>query len=152
MSVAEPEVDPAEPDPLDTRVRRWLALAGLAPDARIAVAGAGSLEIMLALCRTGCARVECAQAATCAGADDQADLLILCAPAQSLGGLARRVARLLKAEGVVLAQVAGVEDDQLLQAALAAARFRVVASTLDLDGGLTVIHRVGRTSVLALAA
>ena len=63
MAVAQSEAF-ENSDPL----QRLLRLAGVGADQAIAVAGANTLDMMVALCRCGHQRVECARQATRSGA------------------------------------------------------------------------------------
>jgi hypothetical protein len=126
-----------------------LQLLGVNPGQAVGVAGPGSLEVMISLCRAGWERVECALQATCAGADDTSDLLILSGPPEALGALTARTAKLLKDGGVLVATLSRVEDDVPIRAALLAKGMTILQTTLDTSSGLVVAHRVARAAPLA---
>ncbi len=139
-------------DTVETPLRRLLALAGAGPGQAIDVAGEGGLEVLVALCRLGCERVECARQATCPGADELGDLLILTGPSERLGAVAAGAARLVRDGGIVAARLARIEDDAPIRAALAARGLEVAGSAVDIAaGGLIVAHRVRRPARLAQA-
>jgi len=115
----------------------------------VAVAGPGSLDIMVDLCRAGWERVECALQATCGGADETSDLLILTGPPESLGRLTALTAKLLKDGGVLVAKLDHAEDDVSIRAALLAKGMSVLQTTLDTRGGPAVAHRVARLGARA---
>ncbi|HEY2050566.1 MAG TPA: hypothetical protein VGH03_14580 [Caulobacteraceae bacterium] len=129
-----------------------LKLLGVGPGQAVGVAGPGSLEIMVALCRAGWARVECALQATCAGADETSDLLILTGPPERLGALTAKTARLLRDGGVLLAFLDHPEDDAPIRAALLGKGLSVTASVLDSRTGCVIAHRVERPALLARTA
>jgi hypothetical protein len=133
-------------------LQRLLRLAGARPEHSLSVAGPGSLELMIALCRAGFDRVECARQATCAGADETSHVLILTGPAAGLGGLAARTLPLLRDGGVVAAWLDGPEDDQPIQGALLVRGMEILTSAFDRPGGLIVAHRVRRAGRLALVS
>ncbi|HEY2659216.1 MAG TPA: hypothetical protein VGI79_05800 [Caulobacteraceae bacterium] len=138
-----------EPEP---PLQRLLHLTRVRPDQAISVAGPDSLAVMIELCRAGYSRVQCARQATCAGADETSDLLILTGPAEALGGLAARTAPLLRNGGVVAAWLERTEDDPPIRAALLVHGMEITTSTLDASGDLAVIHRVWRRGRLALVS
>jgi len=133
-------------------LQRLLRLAGAHPDQTITVAGPGSLELMIALCRAGYERVECARQATCAGADETSDLLILTGPADSLGGLAARTLPLLRDGGVVAAWLGETCDDPPIRGALLVRGMEVIRATVDRAGGFAVAFQVRRRGRLALVS
>jgi hypothetical protein len=126
-----------------------LHLLGIRPGQSVGVAGPGSLDVMVALCRAGWERVECALQATCAGADETSDLLILTGPPGSFGALAARTAKLLKDGGVLVAVIERVEDDVAIRAALMAKGMTILQTTLNAQGPRIVAHRVARAAALA---
>jgi hypothetical protein len=136
----------------ETPLQRLLRLAHVRQGQTVCVAGPGSLDLTKELCRAGFGRVECARQATSTGADETSDLLILTGPAESLGGLAARTAPLLRNGGVLAAWLERTDDDQPIRFALLAHGLEITTSTLDICGGLAVIHRVWRPGRLALAS
>ncbi|MDR3506471.1 MAG: hypothetical protein P4L64_01090 [Caulobacteraceae bacterium] len=142
--------EPSNSNPPDPPLRRLLRLMGARPDQTISVAGPDALDLMISLCRAGYERVECARQATCAGADETSDLLILTGPAEALGGLAARTAPLLRDGGVLAAWLTSVEDDPPIRGALLVHGMEIITSALDIMGGLAVAHRVRRRGKLAL--
>ena len=148
MSV--PQIAPSYPP--ESPLERLLRLAGARPDQTITVAGPDSLEMTVALCRAGYGRVECARQATCAGADETSDLLILTGPMESLGGLAARTLPLLRNGGVVAAWLDRVEDDPPIRGAVLVRGMEVITSVLDRHERLVVAHRVRRRGRLALVS
>lgn len=138
--------DPSAP------LQRLLRLCGVPAGQTISVAGAGSLEVMIALCRAGYDRVECARRATCAGADETSHLLILTGQPETLGGLAARTLPLLRDGGVVGAWLERIEDDSAIRGALLVRGMEVITSQFDMAGGLAVAHRVRRRGRLALVS
>ena len=135
-------------DPLQGLVR----LAAVRTDQAICVAGPDSLEVMADLCRAGFDRVACARQATCAGADEVADLLILTGPSETLGALCARTAPLLRDGGLVAAWLGRAEDDPAIRTALLAHGLEVSTSTRAGSGGLLALHRAWRDRRLARAS
>jgi len=86
-------------------VQRALSLAHVRPTDLVTVAGPDGLAAMISLCRAGYERVECARQATCAGADEACELLLIVGPMaqDALAETARRTARLLRDDGVLIA-------------------------------------------------
>ena len=151
-SMTETETETAGSDEPAPPLERLLRLAGVRPDQSVSVAGPGALEVMIALCRAGYDRVECARQAACGGADESSDLLILTGPAEKLGGLAARAAPLVRDGGVIAAWLERIEDDPPIRGALLVHGLEIITSALDIAGGLTVIHRVTRKHRLAAAS
>jgi hypothetical protein len=137
---------------LKDSLQRLVRLTGVRPDQAICVAGPGSLDVMASLCRDGFDRVECARQATCAGADEISDLLILTEAPDRLGALCARTAPLLRNGGVVAAWLSRIEDDPPIRTALLAHGMEITTSTLDIAGGLIAMHRVWRRVQLARSA
>jgi hypothetical protein len=121
-----------------------LQLLGVRPGQAVSVAGSGSLDVMVSLCRAGWERVECALQATCAGADETSDLLILTGPPEALGALTARTVKLLKDGGVLVAALGRAEDDVSIRAALLAKGMTLLQTTLEAHNGPVVAHRVAR--------
>src|SRR5271168_5108285 len=107
MRVVEDESAAGGEDPL----QRMLRLAGIDRSRTVSVAGPGGLEIMVALCRAGWDRVECALQATCLGADESSDLLILAGPGDKFGALTARTAGLLRDGGIIAANLEDLSQD-----------------------------------------
>ena len=141
----------ASAGPVELRLQRLLQLTGAGPEQSISLAGPGGLDLMVSLCRAGHNRVECARQATSAEADETSDLLILTGPPSGLGALTARTAPLLRDGGVLAAWLDRVEDDAAIRAALLIHGMEITTSTLDVAGGLAVIHRVWRGRGLARA-
>src|SRR5580704_687565 len=93
----------------DQVVQRALFLSPVRKEDLISVAGPDGLAAMISLCRAGYERVECARQATCAGADEACELLLIVGPmaADELAETIRRTARLLRDDGVLVAQLSG---------------------------------------------
>jgi hypothetical protein len=56
---------------------RAIRLAAAHLDDQVSVAGPDGLAAMVSLCREGFDSVECARRATCAGADEKSDVLLI---------------------------------------------------------------------------
>ncbi len=127
-------------------VQRALALTAIHPDDHVCVAGPDSLAAMLSLCRAGFDHVECARQATCLGADDACDLLLVVGPMSPEEGaaLVRRTARLVRDGGRVAAQVADAAQQAAVRQALASAGFGVDFSLIDRAAGRMVVHTLRR--------
>ena len=127
-------------------VRRALALTAIHPDDHVCVAGPDSLAAMLSLCRAGFDHVECARQATCLGADDACDLLLVVGPMspEESAALMRRTARLVRDGGRVAAQVADAAQQAAVRQALATAGFGVDFSLIDRAAGRMVVHTLRR--------
>ena len=127
-------------------VRRALFLAGVQKEDLISVAGPDGLAAMVSLCRLGYERVECARQATCYGADEGADLLLIVGPmapdelVQTIG----RTARLLKDGGVLIAQLVGPAEEAAIRPTLAKLGFEAQFSLIDRSAGRLVTHTVRR--------
>jgi hypothetical protein len=147
MSMDVPSREAAQPPAFSCEP--LLHLLGVNPGQSVGVAGPGSLDIMVSLCRAGWERVECALQATCAGADETSDLLILTGPPESLGALAAKTVKLLRDGGVLVATLTRAEDDVSIRAALLAKGMTILQTTLGVAGGLVVAHRIARAAELA---
>src|SRR5271154_1310005 len=88
-------------------VQRALFLSSVQKRDLISVAGPDGLAAMISLCRAGYEHVECARQATCAGADEPCDLLLIVGAmgAEDLAETIRRTARLLRDGGMLIAQL-----------------------------------------------
>ena len=149
MSTAQRATAQSGSLPNSDPLQRLLDLAGIGPDQSVAIAGANALDMMLALCRAGQQRVECARQASRSKADGRADLLILSGPPDDLGELTARTACLLGEGGRIAVALRRIEDDQPIRAALAAHSLTIATTIVDLAYGLTVIHRISRPQRVA---
>jgi hypothetical protein len=129
-------------------VRRALYLARVHQQDLISVAGPDGLAALLTLCREGYERAECARQATCAGADEAADLLLVVGPldAAALSDTLRRTARLVRDDGLLIVQLAGAAEEAAIRPALAAAGFETRFSLIDRSAGRLVMHRLRRAA------
>jgi hypothetical protein len=127
-------------------VRKSVILAKADKAQHISVAGPDSLAAMIALCRAGFDHVECARQATCAGADEASDVLLVVGPQppQALAGLLARTCRLLRDGGVLVAQLEAAGDAAVIRQALEQSGMRVGSTVLDLATGRLVSHTVER--------
>jgi hypothetical protein len=127
-------------------VQRALALTAIHPDDHVCVAGPDSLAAMLSLCRAGFQHVECARQATCLGADDACDLLLVVGPMppEESAALIRRTTRLVRDGGRIAVQVADAAQQAAVRQALAAAGFGVDFSLIDRAASRMVIHTLSR--------
>jgi hypothetical protein len=125
-------------------VQRALFLSSAHKEDPISVAGPDGLAAMLTLCREGYEQVECVRQATCAGADEARDLLLIVGPtsAQELAETVKRTARLLRDDGVLIAQTSGAAEEASILPALAAAGLETQFSVIDRSAGRLVMHRV----------
>jgi hypothetical protein len=151
MTETDIQTPAVKADPEDP-LQRLILASGVRPDQPVCVAGPASLDMLAALCRAGFERVECARQATCAGADEVSDLLILTGPPQAFGGLCARTAPLLRNGGVIVARMDRLEEDASLRAALLVHNFEISTSTVFLEDGVAVVHRVWRRAALARAS
>ena len=135
-------------------VQRALALTAIHPDDHVCVAGPDSLAAMLSLCRAGFQHVECARQATCLGADDACDLLLVVGPMppEESAALIRRTARLVRDGGRVAVQVADAAQHAAVSQALSAAGFGVDFSLFDRGSGKLVIHTLRRPAAARRAS
>jgi len=119
----------------------------------ICVAGPYGLAAMVALCRRGFERVECAHHATCAGADDTSDVLMIVGPmtAQDLAATVRRTAPLLRDGGALMLQLSRPDDGAAVRNVLAALRYSVAAVLIDSGHGRVVTFTLNRPKPLKKA-
>jgi hypothetical protein len=131
-------------------VQRALLLSSAHKQDLISVAGPDGLDAMVSLCRAGYERVECARQATCAGADEACDLLLIVGPmnAEELGDTIRRTARLLRDGGVLIAQLSGSAEGAVVRPALAARGLDARFTLVDRSAGRLVMHIVTRAAQL----
>ncbi len=129
---------------------RAAALTGAHPEDQISVAGPDGLEAMVSLCRLGFDKVECAiffpgsGAATCRGADEASDLLLIAGPmtGAELAQTVARTARLLREDGALAIQISHAGDE---------AAARVVLASLGLEATATLTDRAcGRLAVFTV--
>ena len=134
-------------------VQRALFLASAHKDELVSVAGPDGLAAMVSLCRAGFERVECARQATCAGADEASDLLLIVGPMtpDELAATIRRTARLLRDSGLLIAQLTAPGDDAVVCAALATLGLEAPFSLTDRSAGRLVMHTVRRAAALRKA-
>ncbi len=129
---------------------RAAALTGAHPEDQISVAGPDGLEAMVALCRLGFDKVECARAATCRGADEASDLLLIAGPmtgaelAQTVG----RTARLLREDGAMAIQISHAGDEAAARAVLASLGLEATATLTDRACGRMAVFTVRRRAGL----
>jgi len=135
-------------------VQRALLLASIHRKDLISAAGPDGLAAMVSLCRAGYERVECARQATCVGADEQSDFLLILGrmTASDLADVIRRTARLLRDGGVLIIQVTGAGDEAAIRPALAAAGLEAPFTLVDRSVGRLVMHRVKRAAGLVRKA
>jgi hypothetical protein len=133
----------------DAVIKRAIRLASADTDDFVAVAGPDGLQAMISLCRAGFDRVECAKQATCAGADEACDLLLIVGPMtpEALADTIRRTARLLKAGGRLVVQLSSAEAQAVIAPALARVGLRASGAVMDHAGGRLVIHTVANSVV-----
>ena len=131
-------------------VQRALQLAPVARDHLISVAGPDGLDAMVSLCRAGYERVECARQATCAGADEAIDILLIVGSMTpvALGETVRRTGRLLRDGGILVAQLTGPADEAAVLPALAALGLAPSFSLIDRSAGRLVMHTLRRAAAL----
>ncbi len=144
---------PPESDEPPQFWRRLARLAGATADQAISVAGPHSLDAMVALCRAGYVRVECARQATCACADDLSDVLIVDG-ADGDDALAERLQRTLRLmrDGAVLAiRLPSRRAQRAVYDRLAEAGLQVTGCA-HADGGALAAFTVRRRQPLRLAS
>jgi len=137
-------VAPFEPVTVDQVVRRAIFLARVHPAQAVSVAGPDGLEAMLALSRAGFDQVAFARRAI--GAADASDVLLIAGPMSrsDLAATVGRTARLLRAGGALVVQLAHPADDAQVRAALAEQGMAIAGSRFDVAAGWLVTHRVER--------
>ena len=129
---------------------RAAALTGAHPEDQISVAGPDGLEAMVALCRLGFDKVECARAATCRGADEASDLLLIAGPmtGAELAQTVARTARLLREDGALAIQVSDAGDEAAARAVLASLGLEATATLTDRACGRLAVFTVRRRAGL----
>ena len=137
----------------DQVVHRALFLSSVRKEDLISVAGPEGLAAMISLCRAGYERVECVRQSTCTGADEACDLLLIVGPmsADELGDTIRRTARLLRDDGVLVAQLSGAAQEAVVRPALAADGVESRFTLVDRSAGRLVMHTVRRAPQLRKA-
>jgi hypothetical protein len=137
----------------DQVVQRALFLASVRKQDLISVAGPDGLAAMVSLCRAGYERVECARRATCAGADEACDLLLIVGPmeADELAETIRRTVRLLRNDGALVMQLAGPAQEAVVRPALASGGLASQFTLVDRSSGRLVMHTVRRAVQLSKA-
>jgi hypothetical protein len=135
-------------------VHRALYLASARKEDLIDVAGPDGLAAMVALCRAGYERVECARQSTCGGADEGGDLLLIMGRMDpgALAATVRRTARLLRDDGVMVVQLGGADEAAIVRPALAAAGLAPVFTLIDRSAGRLVMHRIRRATAMRRSA
>jgi hypothetical protein len=130
----------------DEVVRRAIFLASINKDDLVCVAGPHGLDAMVGLCRAGYERVECAVRATCGGADEACDLLLIAGPmkAQALAEIVGKTGRLLRDGGVLIVQPTQFGDEDAIRPALAALGLEIAFTLNDRVGGQFVMFTVRR--------
>ncbi len=98
--------------PFDAQLDRMLDRAQASPARAIAVAGPDAGEAMSGLWRRGYPRVEAARCATCPGADELCDLLLVagCARAEDAARIARQTRAMLRADGLAVIDAGRMSD------------------------------------------
>lgn len=135
-------------------VGRALQLASARPSDLIVVAGPDGMKAMVALCRAGFERVEFACQSTCVGADEPADLLLIVGPMDpaALREAVRRTARVLRDEGVVVAQLTGPAAESAVKPALQTCGLQSDFTVIDRACGRLVLNRVRRAVAMRRSA
>lgn len=103
--------------PFDAQLDRMLDLAQSAPQRVVAVAGPEAGEAMSGLWRRGYQRVEAARRATCPGADEMADVLLVagCDRPEAAAEITRATRGMLRTGGVAVIDAGRMSnpDDRL---------------------------------------
>lgn len=125
-------------------VERAVLLASADKSDLVAVAGPGGLSAMISLCRAGFDRVECAKQATCGGADEACEVLLIVGPmtCEALTETIRRTARLMRDGGRLVVQLPGAEALGVIAPALASVGLRASGAVMDHRGGRLAMHQV----------
>jgi hypothetical protein len=133
-------------------VQRALRLARIDKADLVAVAGPDGLQAMISLCRAGFDRVECAKQATCAGADEACDLLLIVGPQspEALADTIRRTGRLLKDGGLLIIQFVDAAAQRVIAPALISAGLRASGAVMDYAAGLLIMHTASRLAATPL--
>ncbi len=162
VEAASDDPDPARPGPTPVRalgphvflspeqvVERALFLARAGKDELIDVAGPDGLAAMVSLCRAGYARVELARQATCGGADEAGDVLLIVGPmsAEALAATIVRTTRLLRDDGALIVQLADAGAESAVGPALTRAGFEATFTLVDRAAGRLVLHRLRRRAL-----
>ena len=131
-------IERAEPTKPPQPWRRLASLAGARPGHAVCVAGPHSLDAMVALCRDGYERVECARQATCACADETCDVLLIdgdCDP-DALAQLIFKTARLVRDGGVAAILLPRADARRQAPVWLARAGLQVIGSAHAAGGAM----------------
>ncbi len=133
----------------DAVVQHAIRLASADTGDLVAVAGPDGLQAMISLCRAGFDRVECAKRATCAGADEACDLLLIVGPmtAEALADAIRRTARLVRDGGRLVVQLSSAEAQAVIAPALASVGLRASGAAMDHSGGRLAMHQVTHATI-----
>jgi|HubBroStandDraft_3_1064219.scaffolds.fasta_scaffold48731_1 hypothetical protein len=134
-------------------VDRAIELSIAHPGDGVCVAGPHGLAAMVALIERDFERVECAHHATCAGADETCDVLMMVGPmtAQDLATTVRRTVPMLRDGGVLLTQLGRPGDGAAVRNALAALRYSVAGVLIDRGEGRLVAYTLKRPTPLRKA-
>lgn len=135
-------------------VDRALFLAAAHRDDQVNVAGPDGLTAMVALCRAGFDKVECARQATCPGADDASDVLLIVGPMneRELAETVRRTAPLLADGGRLVIQLGHAGDAAVVRTVLASLHIGVGAILIDNACGRLAAYTVRRDAALERTA
>jgi hypothetical protein len=131
-------------------VDRAIDLSIAHPGDRVCVAGPHGLATMVALIERGFERVECAHHATCPGADEASDLLMVVGPmtAEDLAATVRRTAPMLRDGGALLIQLRRPGDGAAVRNVLAALRWSVAGVLIDRGQSGLVTYTLNRPAPL----
>jgi hypothetical protein len=134
-------------------VQRALFLASTRKDELISVAGPDGLAAIVSLCRAGYERVECARQATCAGADEACDLLLIVGPMgqDELADTLRRTARLLRDGGCLIVQLSRAADQAVIAPMLRTLGMESPFTLVDRSAGRLVMYTVRRAALMRKA-
>ena len=146
MCDLDPDLVAASGERPHPTVDRMVQLAGIGADRPVSVAGPASLPMLIALCRMGFDRVECARQATCGGADGLSEALFVSGPCTGaeLSLTLSRTLRLLADGGVLVVHEASLDDDLALEARLAELGVEVEWKVHDMAKDTLVALRLRR--------
>ncbi len=127
-------------------VPQMLALARPGAVGPIAVLGPDALDLMLQLCALGYDEVVCRCGSGLPNCSEKSHLVLIggSVPGPKLVPLLRDAASLLGDEGALVVQLADVDQDRVVEAALAARGLSIRSTVFDLSGSPLVHHRVRR--------
>jgi hypothetical protein len=129
-------------------VERAIRLAAAHIDDQVSVAEPDGLTTMVSLCREGFDSVECARRATCAGADEESDVLLIVGAMTGVevADTVRRTARLVRDGGRLVVQLARTADAAGVRDALASMRLDITSTIIDRSCGRLVAYTLRRAS------